>query len=142
MEFDSFSGVFSDVINQWETDNGKDIGSCYRDTIISEWFVDISINGTNITQDVFFEGVGYSNPGGYLCSDAMPCVSDWVTALNDSLSTLILKGYDYRYERSVNDEIGSPPTKVKIWNTSCSVSPLNTTISINVGINFNITCPQ
>jgi hypothetical protein len=142
MEFDSFSGVFSDVINQWETDNGKDVGSCYRDTIISEWFVDISINGTNIIQDVFFEGVGYSNPVGYLCSDAMPCVSAWETALNGSLSTLILKGYDYRYERSVNDEIGSPPTKVKIWNTSCSVSPLNTTISINVGINFNITCPQ
>ena len=142
MEFDSFSGVFSDVINQWETDNGKDIGSCYRDTIISEWFVDISINGTNIIQDVFFDGVGYSNPVGYLCSDAMPCVSAWETALNNSLSTLILMGYDYRYERSVNDEIGSPPTKVKIWNINCSVSPLNTTISINVGINFNITCPQ
>lgn len=141
LEFNTFSGVFSDVITQWEDNN--DVSGCYRDgTIISEWFVDISINGTNIIQDVFFDGVGYSNPVGYLCGDAMPCVSAWETALNNSLSTLILKGYDYRYEHGIDDNLDLPPTKVRIWNTNCSVSPLKTTITINLGINFTITCPQ
>ena len=141
LEFNSFSGVFSDVIDEWEINNG--VSDCYRDgTIISEWFVDISINGTNIIEDVFFDGVGYSNPLGYLCGDAMPCVSAWENALNNSLSNLILKGYDYSYVRGVGDNISLPPTKVKIWNTNCSVAPLQTTITIKLGINFTITCPQ
>jgi hypothetical protein len=129
-----FSPVLTDVITKWESTNGL-VGKCDSgyDEIVSEWFVDLKINGTNILQYVFFNGVGFYNPPGTLCSDAMPCSSDWSEALDFCLQQLISLGYDYRYE-------GTNNILVRIWNTGCSAVSEGETIEINVGINFNITC--
>ena len=92
-----FSNVFSDIIDEWENVNVP-TGGCYRNsTIKSKWLVDIAINGINIIQYPFFNGIGFSNPiVGQLCSAAMPCISDWETALDFCLGEMISLGYDYR----------------------------------------------
>ena len=118
--------------------------SCDLSSIYSQWFIDIKINGVNIIQYVFFNGTGYNNSGcGPLIPlTSIPCVSDWETALDYTLQQMLSLGYDYRYEYSVGQDMETPPTKVRIWNTNCSSTPLLDIIDINVGIQFNITCEQ
>jgi hypothetical protein len=127
-----FSEVFTKVIGKWEESNSIRNGVCDYSTINSSWFVDISINDTNIIEYPFFEGQGFYNPlPSQLCSDAMPCASEWNDALDFCLQQLISLGYDYKYEDDYT---------VRIWNTNCSPISLKETITINVGINFTITC--
>jgi hypothetical protein len=64
------------------------------------------------------------------------------TALDDSLAQLISLGYDYSYEYSDGQNMGDPPTKVRIWDTNCSSTPIRRTILIRVGVEFTITCQQ
>ena len=78
---------------------------------------------------------------GQLCSAAMPCISDWETALDFCLGEMISLGYDYRYEQDTNGG-DTDLTKVRIWDVNCSTEPLEKTITIKLGINFTITCPQ
>jgi len=118
--------------------------SCDLSSIYSQWFIDIKINGVNIIQYVFFNGTGYNNSGcGPLIPlTSIPCVSDWETALDYTLQQMLSLGYDYRYEYSVGQDMETPPTKVRIWNTNCSSTSLLDIIDINVGIQFNISCEQ
>jgi hypothetical protein len=85
----------------------------------------------------------YYNTPGQPCLPATPCLSDWLTSLDFALSQLITLGYDYRYETDNNviTDISDPKAAyVRIWNTNCSETPLREPISINIGINFSITC--
>jgi len=151
LEFGNFNNVLTDVINQWANPISgpiPDTSGCYFDTINSTWFVDISINGVNIIQYPFFNGRGYNSltcgtdtyPTQSLSSS--PCPSSWETALTNCLQQMISLGYDYRYEYDINDDRDSEPTKVRIWDTNCSSTPIRRTILIRVGIEFTITCQQ
>jgi hypothetical protein len=151
LEFGNFNNVLTDVINNWAnpiTGPIPDTSGCYFDTINSTWFVDININGVNIIQYPFFNGTGYNSltcgnetyPTQSLSSG--PCPSSWEDALDNSLEEMISLGYDYRYEYDINDDRDSEPTKVRIWDTNCSSTPIRRTILIRVGIEFTITCQQ
>ena len=151
LEFGNFNNVLTDVINNWANPiNGPipDTSGCYFDTINSTWFVDISINGVNIIQYPFFNGRGYNSltcgtdtyPTQSLSSS--PCPSSWETALTNCLQQMISLGYDYRYEHDINDDVDLEPTKVRIWDTNCSSTPIRRTILIRVGVEFTITCQQ
>jgi hypothetical protein len=152
LEFGTFNNVLSSVVNNWLNQTGPgpylDTGGCNVNTINSQWFVDISINGTNIIQYPFFNGVGYNSitcgtePVTMVSNSSSPCVSLWETALNDCLVQLISLGYDFRYEHSNSEPKGSLPTNVRIWDTNCTSTPIRKTITIKVGIQFNITCQQ
>jgi hypothetical protein len=151
LEFGNFNNVLTDVINNWAnpiTGPIPDAGQCYFDTINSTWFVDISINGVNIIQYPFFNGKGYNSltcgteiyPTQSLSSG--PCPSSWEDALDNCLEQMISLGYDYRYEYDSNDDMDLEPTKVRIWDTNCSSTPIRRTILIRVGVEFTITCQQ
>ena len=128
-----FTLLLSNVINDWAVQNGGiDTDLCDYNSIISEWFVDLNVGAYSV-QELFFTGEGYYLQPGLLCdTTTIPCLSDWYEALDFSLSQILSLGYDYSYEDN-----GS---MVRIWNTNCSTQPINENISINVGINFTITC--
>jgi hypothetical protein len=69
-------------------------------------------------------------------------VSLWETALDDSLAQLISLGYDYAYEYSDGQNMGDPPTKVRIWNINCSSKPIIDKIQIRVGVQFTMSCQE
>jgi hypothetical protein len=71
-----------------------------------------------------------------------PCPSSWEDALDNCLEQMISLGYDYRYEYDSNDDMDLEPTKVRIWDTNCSSTPIRRTILIRVGVEFTITCQQ
>jgi len=142
-----FNLVLTDVIENWVINEiGFDLNNsgCDTTTINSDWFVDLNINGT-ILQHLFFVGVGYNSIDCGTIFSSSPCLSDWDTALDNCLQRIITLGYDYRYETINNTPISGDDTNavlVRIWNTNCSTTPLVETLSISVGINFNITCTQ
>jgi hypothetical protein len=111
--------ILSDVVNT---------EGCDEDTISSDWFVDITINGFNINQVPFFHGSGLYFP------NSVPNLSDWETALNQTLQQIYSLGYDYRYETIDNVYY------VRIWDTNCATTPSTKTITINVGIQYSISC--
>jgi hypothetical protein len=114
-----FDLILSDVVNT---------EGCDEDTISSDWFVDITINGFNINQAPFFHGSGLYFP------NSVPNLSDWETALNQTLQQIYSLGYDYRYETIDNVYY------VRIWDTNCATTPSTKTITINVGIQYSISC--
>ena len=136
LEVGSFTNVLKYVI-----DNDPTASGCTTlNTIVSTWYVILNINGIEYPYPPFFNGLGYFNTVGQSCLPATPCLSDWATALDFALTQIISLGYDYRYEYGIGDDRDSPPTKVRIWNTTCSEILLKEPISINIGINFSITC--
>ena len=152
LEFGNFNTVLSNVINNWLNPTGPgpylDTSGCNVYTTNSQWFVDISINGSNIIQYPFFNGIGYNSiscgtePVTQISTSSSPCVSVWETALDNCLTQLISLGYDYTYEYDIAQDTEEPPTRVRIWDTNCSSNPINKSISIRVGIQFTMSCEQ
>jgi hypothetical protein len=150
LEFGNFNNVLASVINNWLNPASGVVlaASCNVNTTNSEWFVDININGSNIIQYPFFNGTGYNSiscgtePVTQTSNSSSPCVSLWETALDDSLAQLISLGYDYAYEYSDGQNMGDPPTKVRIWNINCSSKPIIDKIQIRVGVQFTMSCQE
>ena len=123
----SFTGILGKVVINYIESIGKEVNSCDFNSINSEWFVDLRINDTIIAKNQFFNGVGYGNN-----SFSSPSNSQWFDALIESLEGINDDGYDY-YLTDNN-------TKVVVFNSICSESAQNLTLSINVGINLKICC--
>jgi hypothetical protein len=144
-----FDLVLSDVVNN---SLNPPLGptpvlfNCDFNSISSQWFVDIRINGVNIPQSPFFYGAGlYNTPNCVLhnITDSYPCLNDWNYSLDQTLQQMISLGYDYRYEDMSGNILGyedSNAVMVRIWDTNCSSTQIMKTITINVGVQFNIVC--
>jgi hypothetical protein len=139
-ELGGFTNVLKYVVDEWIKNNGNN--NCDLTTINSDWFIDLNVNGFTF-QYPFFTGIGYYNYKGQSCLPATPCLSTWTESLNFALSQLNTLGYDYRYEtinNVITDISDSNAVNIRIWNTNCSETPLNEEITINIGINFTISC--
>ena len=101
----------------------NNVGSnCDTNTIISEWYYMLTIDGVTVINNKFFDGVGLLNP------NSVPSDNNWLTAINDSLSSLFDYGMWY--------EISGP--NLIFWNLTCESN--QRTINVDVGINFTISC--
>jgi hypothetical protein len=124
----SFGALLGDSLTTYGNNNNVDINNdCLLNTLESDWYIDIRIDGNPIIIYEFFNGVGYSNP-----SLSAPTPNDWLNGLYDSLVGLLDYGLDYIID--TNDQT------ITIYNNNCL--PLNTTqnFELNVGINFDILC--
>lgn len=128
----NFSGVLSDVLNNYLTNNGYELNNCILNTLTTTWFVELYIDGDLIINNEFFNGLGYQNP-----SISSPTINQWDEALNNSLTDLEDFGYSYYYFTDPNDFV---PEKVGVFNPICSISEEGVEFKINVGININILC--
>ena len=117
----SFSQVLYTVLNNYLNSQGYQLSQCLTDTLYSQWYVDVKINGSQVIQSKFFEGYGTSQ---------VPTNNQWKAALLFNLSQLISEGY-YFY---VNGNT------VTVYNLTCAGTTETTTLQINVGVNIDITC--
>jgi len=117
----SFSQVLYSVLYNYLNTQGYQLSQCLTDTLYSQWYVDVKINGSQVIQSKFFEGYGTSQ---------VPTNNQWKAALLFNLSQLINEGY-YFY---VNGNT------VTVYNLTCVGTTEVTTIQINVGVNIDITC--
>jgi hypothetical protein len=117
----SFSQVLYTVLYNYLNSQGYQLSQCLTDTLYSQWYVDVKINGSQVIQSKFFEGYGTSQ---------VPTNNQWKAALLFNLSQLINEGY-YFY---VNGNT------VTVYNLTCAGTTEVTTLQINVGVNIDITC--
>jgi hypothetical protein len=117
----SFSQVLYTVLYNYLNSQGYQLSDCLTNTLYSQWYVDVKINGTQVIQSKFFEGYGTSQ---------VPTNNQWKAALLFNLSQLIDDGY-YFY---VNGNT------VTVYNLTCAGTTEVTTLQINVGVNIDITC--
>ena len=117
----SFSQVLYTVLYNYLNSQGYQLSDCLTNTLYSQWYVDVKINGTQVIQSKFFEGYGTSQ---------VPTNNQWKAALLFNLSQLINEGY-YFY---VNGNT------VTVYNLTCVGTTEVTTLQINVGVNIDITC--
>lgn len=117
----SFSQVLYTVLYNYLNSQGYQLSNCLTNTLYSQWYVDVKINGTQVIQSKFFEGYGTSQ---------VPTNNQWKAALLFNLSQLINEGY-YFY---VNGNT------ITVYNLTCVGTTEVTTLQINVGVNIDITC--
>lgn len=119
---------FAVVLNQLLLANGYTPPDCNLNSLQSTWYVDLTLNGVNLVHNEFFTGYGNTNP-----IASYPSQSEWMTALETSLSNLQTEGLDYVIN---NDET------VTIYNGNCIPLSVTQDFRIDVGINFNLLCTQ
>ena len=124
-QINSFGSVLNYTLNQYLISIGKTTSDFNMNSLMTEWFVDIRVNNVSTVQYPFYNGFGLGTP---LSS---PSNTVWTTALQNALDDL--KNYGYDYYLTEDDT-------VVIYNSICSLNESDVNISINVGINYEISC--
>ena len=119
----NFSSILVDRINNMLTASGLTLNQCSQNSVLTDWYVDLVINGEQIIQELFYTGYGMGD---------VPTNTQWRNALINYLPQL----YDYGYTYFLNGNT------LTITNLTCSTENLEETISLNVGINININCTE
>jgi len=117
----SFSEILYSVLYSYLNSQGYQLSDCLTNTLYSQWYVNVKIDGTTLINTKFFEGYGTSQ---------VPSNSQWKSALILNLSQLINDGYYF----FVNGN------SVTVYNLTCATTTSVSTLQINVGVNIDITC--
>jgi hypothetical protein len=134
----NFNGVLGDMLNTYLHANGytNGVSDCQKNSLSTQWFVEVYIDNNRIINYPFFNGVGYDNPQpcvetAVYSGSSSPCTSVWDHALLIALDGLETFGYDYY--KIGNDKIG-------VYNLICDRNRSGVDFKLKVGINFNILC--
>ena len=119
----NFNSILANRIDNMLAQSGLTLNQCYQDSVLTEWYVDLELNGQQIIKELFYFGFGYTD---------VPTTTQWRLALIDYLPQLINYGYTYSL-------IGNILT---ITNLNCLDNTSISSVSLNVGINININCAQ
>ena len=124
----SFGVVLGNVITNYLTTNGYDpTNDCILNSIQSQWYVDIRVNGDPIVTKLFFNGFGYTLNG-----TSYPTSTDWINAINDLTDELQVYGLSYI--------INNDTETITVYNGNCVPLSEDNNFEFNVGINFDIFC--
>lgn len=122
----SFTDVLSQVFNNYLTTNGLTLAQCPTSTLITDWYVDLRLNGVTILQQQIYTGYGITD---------YPTNSLWINSLETYLPGVLLGyGLGVSFDTTTNK-----PT-FTIYNLGCDPLFTGNTIQLNVGMNFSITC--
>jgi len=119
----NFSSILGNRINSMLGQSGLTLNQCYQNSVISDWYVDLTINGEQIIKESFYTGYGISD---------VPTDSQWRNALINYLPQL----YNYGYTYYLNGNT------LTITNLTCLTQNIVDTVLLNVGINININCTE
>jgi hypothetical protein len=110
--------------------SGLTLNQCYSDSVLSEWYVDLIIDGQQIIKEPFYTGRGITDS---------PSDIQWLSALIQYLPQLTGYGYAYFLNGS----------NLTITNLSCLQEMVGeegenvvNSVLLNIGINININCNQ
>jgi len=123
-----FASLLGNLLNQYLNSLGLQQTNCLLNSMESEWYVDIRIEGVTTVLYPFFNGFGYNNSG-----ISYPTNSQWANAVTQAMESLENSGYGY-YLTTENT--------VLIYNNICSLNIEGLTLELNVGVNFQIYCTQ
>jgi hypothetical protein len=119
----NFNSILSNRVNNMLSESGLTLNQCYENSVLSNWYVDLTINGEEIIKEPFYVGYGLND---------VPTNSQWRNDLINYLPQL----YNYGYTYYLNGNT------LTITNLSCLTSNLVETVLLNVGINISINCTQ
>jgi hypothetical protein len=119
----NFSSILGNRIDYMLGQSGLTLNQCYQNSVISDWYVDLTINGEQIIKESFYTGYGISD---------VPTDSQWRNALINYLPQL----YNYGYTYYLNGNT------LTITNLTCLTQNIVDTVLLNVGINININCTE
>ena len=119
----NFSSILGNRINNMLSESGLTLNQCYENSVLTDWYVDLTINGEVIIKDSFYSGYGISD---------VPTNTQWRNALINYLPQL----YNYGYTYYLNGNT------LTITNLTCLTQNIVDTVSLNVGINISINCTQ
>ena len=117
----SFSEILYSVLYSYLDGQGLQLSDCQTNTLYTQWYVDVRIDGVQLIESEFFDGYG---------TNGVPTNNQWKAALLYNLSQLVNYGY-YFFVNGNN---------VTIYNLTCQTTTPVSTLQINVGINVDITC--
>jgi hypothetical protein len=119
--YSNFNGVLSNAVNNALSPNYT-VQTCNGiNSLISTWYIDLSIGGNRIIHKQFYVGTGLNNS---------PSNTDWRNAL--VLALPVLLQYNLNYFLNGN--------QLTIVNLGTQQLNLNQTLVLSVGININVTC--
>ena len=101
--------------------SGLTLGNCTQNSVESNWYVDLQIDGDIIIQELFYTGYGLTD---------VPTNDDWRNALILYLPNL----YDYGFKYLLDGSF------LTITNLTCTERNFGETLTLNSGINISINC--
>jgi hypothetical protein len=116
--------TFNRMLQIMLTRDGVTFPPCYVDSLITEWFLIMKIDGVEFANEQFFNGIGLSYP------NSVPQDSDWLQAINDATLDLFSRGLGY---------IISGDT-ITLYSLDCELRNLGKVFSIDVMINYDVRC--
>jgi hypothetical protein len=119
----NFSSILGNRIDNMLAQSGLTLNQCYENSVLTDWYVDLTINGEVIIKESFYTGYGISD---------VPTNTQWRNALINYLPEL----YNYGYTYYLNGNT------LTITNLACLTQNIVDTVSLNVGINISINCTQ
>jgi hypothetical protein len=119
----NFSSILVNRVNNMLGESGLTLNQCYENSILSNWYVDLTIGGEQIIKESFYTGYGLSD---------VPTNSQWRNALINYLPQLYNYGYTYYLDGNT----------LTITNLASLTQNISDTVLLDVGINININCTQ
>jgi hypothetical protein len=118
----SFSDILYNELNRVLSSVGQSVSTCQGvNSLTSEWYVDLRIGNNVLINKKFYTGFGIIDT---------PTNTNWDTALFNFLPDIINSGLTYYLNNN----------KLKVVNLGNQLLYLNQTLTLNVGININLTC--
>jgi hypothetical protein len=117
----NFSSILNNRLNVMLNSLGLSITQCIKNSIYTEWFVDLSIGGDTIIKEQFYTGYGPTD---------VPTNLQWKNALITYLPNL----YNYGFTYFLNGN------KLTVTSLTCNPRNINETFLLDVGINIDINC--
>jgi hypothetical protein len=119
----NFSSILNNRVNVFLTSQGLTINDCIMDSLKSTWYVDLRLDGNVLIQEQFYVGYGTTD---------VPTNSDWKTALVGGLPELTQYSLGYYLNGNI----------LTINNLTMTAMNLGELLTLNVGINLEISCNQ
>jgi hypothetical protein len=117
----SFGEVLNTTLNSYLSSISLSILDCDIDTLISTWYVDVTVNSNQLIQSQFYQGYGPAD---------FPTSAEWLSALQTYLPQL----NNYNLSFYINN------STLYIQNMNCGQDFLQDTFQLNMGINFSLAC--
>jgi len=123
VEVSNFESILFSSIDKALKEIGRTTETCSLDSVVSTWYVDLRIGNQIIIQEPFYTGYG---------STDVPTDTDWENALLTYLPNL----YNYGYTFYILGDT------ISITNTTSTPTAVDEVLSLNAGINLELSCDE
>jgi hypothetical protein len=113
-----FNVILSDIVNNYQSTNSL---VCSLNTLKTNWYLNLKLDGQNLINELFYVGEGNLD---------VPNNQIWKNSLDSYLPQLIQQGLYYSISGNT----------LYIYNSGCDSYLNNKNLTINIGIDFSISC--